>query len=123
MSRIDVAAKDVRAGDMAEHRGGHLDPRLVAKVDHEAGSVCLWLGPHASAPLPMRNYRFTRSHPIVAHPRIPVSTLPDGRHEATCQHCPWTKATNATTKAEIELDVKHHRWQHRQGLIEVTPRG
>lgn len=124
MSRIvDVAPKDVRAGDMAEHRGGHLDPRRVAEVDYEAGRIRLWLGPHISEPSPIRNYRFTRSHPAIAHPRIPVRTLLSGRHVAECQHCTWTKATNTTTKAEIELEVKHHRWQHRQGLIEVMPRG
>lgn len=61
--------------------------------------------------------------PTVARPRVPVRTLGDGRHVAECQHCAWTKVTNTTTKAEIELDVKHHRWQHRQGLIEATPRG
>jgi len=62
-------------------------------------------------------------HPVISSPRVPVRTLPSGRHLAECQHCTWTKVTTTTTWAEIELDVQHHRWQHRQGIIEVVPRG
>jgi len=62
-------------------------------------------------------------HPVISSPRVPVRTLPSGRHLAECQHCTWSKSSRSTTKSEIEPDVKYHREQHRQGLIEVVPRG
>lgn len=62
-------------------------------------------------------------HTKVGRPMVPVRRLEDGRHRAECRHCPWVLESSTTTRAEIELYVKAHRWDHTTGRIEVTPRG
>ena len=49
------------AGDIATHIDGHLDPREVARIDHEKQEVWLYLlTDEPAGPFPLRNYRYSR---------------------------------------------------------------
>lgn len=58
MSAERVRPRDVRVGDMADHRSGTLDPRPVAEVD--GSQIRLQIGSIVTDRLPKANYRFFR---------------------------------------------------------------
>ena len=57
-------------------------------------------------------------YPKIPHPRMPIRRTEDGSVIAECQHCGATKF--GRFPAEIELDVRYHRDQHRRGAVEAT---
>lgn len=55
-----VPHHEARRGDVAEHKSGQLDSRLVAEIDIETNSVWLEMGEEMIGPFPADNYRYFR---------------------------------------------------------------
>lgn len=60
----------------------------------------------------------TDTHPVIPAPRVLIVNATGGRREARCTHCPWTY--NNSVKADVEMQARYHRGQHRTGRAEVT---
>lgn len=59
-SLIRVPHHEARKGDVAEHKSGQLDPRLIAEIDIEANAVWLEMGEEKIGPFQADNYRYLR---------------------------------------------------------------